>query len=63
MTKEIEALEMNNTRSVETLSSGKKPINYKWVFKVKYKFDGSIERCKAQLMIQGDEQIEDSDYN
>jgi len=47
MTKEIEALEMNNTRSVETLSSGKKPINYKWVFKVKYKFDGSIERCKA----------------
>jgi len=62
MAKEIEALEDNNTCNVEELPLGKKLINCKWVFKVKYKFDGSIERCKARLVIRGDEQIEGFDY-
>jgi len=61
--KEIKALEDNNTWSVEELPSGKKPINCKWVFKVKYKSDGSIERYKARLVIGGDERIERFDYN
>ena len=63
MTNEIKALEKSNTWSVETLPLGKKPINYKWVFKVKYKSDGSVERYKAQLVIQGDEQIKGFYYN
>jgi len=41
---EIQALEENHTWSVEILPPGKKPINCKWVFKVKYKSDGSVER-------------------
>lgn len=63
MVKEIEALEENNTWSIETLAHGKKPIKCKWVFKVKDKSDGSIERYKAQLVIRGDEQVEGFDYN
>jgi len=55
MAKEIEALEENHTWSVEELPPGKKPINYKWVFKVNYDSDGSIERYKAHLVIRGDE--------
>ena len=63
MIKEINALEQNNTWSVVDLCSGKKPINCKWVYKVKYNSDGSIERYKARLVIRGDEQIEGFDYN
>ena len=43
MAKEIEALELNQTGRVEDLPPGKKPINCKWVYKVKYNSDGSIE--------------------
>ena len=63
MTNEINALEENNTSSVESLPSGKKPINCKWAFKVKYKYNGSIERYKARLVIRGDGKIEGFDYN
>ena len=63
MIKEINALEQNNTWSVVDLSSGKKPINCKWVYKMKYNSDESIERYKARLVIRGDEQIEGFDYN
>ena len=42
MAKEIEALEHNNTWSLVELPPGKKPINFKWVYKVKYNSDGSI---------------------
>ena len=54
MAKEIEALELNETRTIEDLSQGKKPINYKWVYIIKYNLDESIERYKARLIIQGD---------
>jgi len=63
MNKEIDVLEVNNTWSIEELPPGKKPINCKWVYKVKYNSDGSIERYKARLVIQGDEQVEGFDYN
>ena len=35
----------------------KKPIGCKWVFSIKYLFDGSIERYKAWLVAQGYAQI------
>jgi len=45
------------------LPLGKKPINCKWVYKVKYNSDGSIKRYKALLVIGGDEQVKGLDYN
>jgi len=47
MGEEIRALEENQTWTIKDLPPGKKPINCKWVYNVKYKFDGNIERFKA----------------
>nr|GEU85600.1 retrovirus-related Pol polyprotein from transposon TNT 1-94 [Tanacetum cinerariifolium] len=44
-------------------SSGKKAIESKWVYKIKYHSDGSIERYKARLVILGNNQVEGLDYN
>lgn len=37
-------------------------IGCKWVFKVKYNSDGSIEKYKARLVAQGFCQIHEIDY-
>jgi len=63
MVKEIEALEMNETWTIEDLPAGKKPINCKRVYKVKYNSDGSIERYKATFVIRGYQQVEGFDYH
>ena len=63
MAKEIEALELNKTWTLEDLPNGKKSINCKWVYKVKYNSDGTIERYKARLVIRGDERIAGFDYH
>ena len=49
----IKALEENNTWVVTDLPSNKHLIGCKWVYKVKYKFDGTIERYKARLVAKG----------
>ncbi|GJT64366.1 retrovirus-related pol polyprotein from transposon TNT 1-94 [Tanacetum coccineum] len=63
MQKEIQALENNGTWIVTTLPVGKKAIGSKWVYKIKYHSDGSIERYKARLVILGNNQVEGLDYN
>ncbi len=42
MAEEIHALEDNGTWTIESLLAGKKPIDCKWVFKIKRRADGSI---------------------
>lgn len=44
MNQEIQALSDNNTWEIIDLPLGKVPIRCKWVYKIKYKADGSIER-------------------
>ena len=63
MASEIEALEKNGTWTVEDLPPGKKAICSKWVYKIKYNSDGTIERYKARLVILGNNQVEGIDYN
>lgn len=50
MNKEIEALELKNTWTITDLPQVKWPIGWKWVFWIKYKFDGTIECHKARLV-------------
>ncbi|XP_042978944.1 uncharacterized mitochondrial protein AtMg00810-like [Carya illinoinensis] len=47
MDSEIAALELNNTWDIITLPQGKTSIGSKWVYKIKYHADGTIERHKV----------------
>ncbi|XP_026436952.1 uncharacterized protein LOC113334946 [Papaver somniferum] len=58
MSKEIDALDKNGTLSVTDLSPGKKAISCKWVYKIKYNSDGTVERYKDRLVILGNRQVE-----
>jgi hypothetical protein len=62
MKQEISTLEQNQTWSLVSLPSEKKPVDSRWIYKLKYKSDGSIERYKARLVAQGYTQIEGLDY-
>ena len=46
----MDALQNNETWKLVDLPSGKKPVGCKWVFAVKFKVDGSLERYKAMLV-------------
>ncbi|CAL2237478.1 unnamed protein product [Prunus armeniaca] len=62
MSSEIKALEDNRTGSLVPLRFGHRPIGCKWVCKVKYHSDGTIERYKARLIANGFTQREGIDY-
>lgn len=53
MSEEMEALKRNSTCELVSLPEGKKTIGCRWVFNVKLKADGSIERFKARLVAKG----------
>ncbi|BAA97099.1 retroelement pol polyprotein-like [Arabidopsis thaliana] len=59
---EITALEENHTWDITTLPPGKKAIGSKWVYKLKYNSDGTLERHKARLVALGNRQVEGSDF-
>lgn len=58
MEKEIDALERNKTQEIVDLPSGKKRVGNKWIYKLKFNADGTLERHKARLVAKGFTQIE-----
>ncbi|GJS21804.1 ribonuclease H-like domain-containing protein [Tanacetum coccineum] len=50
MNAEIEALNKNHTWIFTNLPANRKPIGCKWIFKIKYKSNGEIERYKERLI-------------
>ncbi|GAB2289286.1 hypothetical protein Dimus_038040 [Dionaea muscipula] len=59
---EFQALVNNNTWTVTSLPSGKIPVSCKWVYKSKFRADGTEERKKARLVAKGYTQRADLDY-
>lgn len=62
MNVEMQALEKNKTWDWVNLPEGKRAVGCKWVYTVKYKADGSIERYKARLVAKGYTQTFGIDY-
>jgi hypothetical protein len=62
MNEEMKALQKNSTWDIVDLPKGKKPVGCRWVFTIKYKADGTIERCKARLVAKGYTQTYGIDY-
>ncbi|GJV87558.1 retrovirus-related pol polyprotein from transposon TNT 1-94 [Tanacetum coccineum] len=63
MEEEIKALIKNNTWEKRVLPPGKKTVGCRWVFTIKYKPDGTIERYKARLVAKGHTQTYGIDYS
>ncbi|WJZ96545.1 hypothetical protein VitviT2T_015220 [Vitis vinifera] len=59
---EVRALEKNGTWEITDLPRGKKPVGCKWIFTVKYKADGNVDRYKARLVAKGFTQSYGIDY-
>lgn len=62
MTQEFDALHSNHTWDLVSLPHGKKAIGCKWVYKIKHKADGSVERFRARLVVKGYTQEAGIDY-
>nr|GEU79042.1 zinc finger, CCHC-type [Tanacetum cinerariifolium] len=59
---EMDSIMGNNTWVLSDLPLGGKPLGCKWIFKRKLKVDGTIEKFKARLVIQGLKQKSGIDY-
>uniref|UniRef100_A0A2N9G1F0 Reverse transcriptase Ty1/copia-type domain-containing protein n=1 Tax=Fagus sylvatica TaxID=28930 RepID=A0A2N9G1F0_FAGSY len=63
MQAELQAFKANNTWVLTDLPVGKQAIGCKWVYKIKLKSDGTLERYKARLVAKDYTQQEGLDYS
>jgi hypothetical protein len=63
MLEEYDSLMTNNTWTLVPLPADRRPVSYKWVFKIKQGPNGEVERYKARLMARGFTQTYGVDYN
>ncbi|CAL8993351.1 unnamed protein product [Prunus brigantina] len=62
MNDEMQALQKNSTWELVPLPSGKRTVGCRWIYTIKLKADGSIERYKARLVAKGYTQRYGVDY-
>ncbi|KAJ0601440.1 putative RNA-directed DNA polymerase [Helianthus annuus] len=62
MEEEIEAMTRNETWVLVPKPEGVKPVTCKWVYKIKRKSDGTVDRFKARLVARGFSQQYGIDY-
>ena len=60
---EIDALTTNGTWELVELPEGRKVVGSRWVFLIKRKADGTIDRYKARLVAKGYSQMPGVDYD
>ena len=58
----MQALSKNETWDLVPHSPHKKAIGCRWIYKVKYNADGSVNRYKARLIAKGYAQAQGVDY-
>ena len=59
---EINALEKNSACEIIDVPNNKKMVGCKWLFNMKYRPDGNIDRFKARLVAKGYNQMYQIDY-
>ena len=59
---QVRTLAKNGTWEITDLPRGKKPVGCKWIFTVKYKAYGNVDRYKARLVAKGFTQSYGIDY-
>ena len=62
MDEEMKALEKNRTWEIVERPGGKKPVGCRWIYTVKHKSDGTLDRYKARLVAKGYTQTYGIDY-
>ena len=63
MQEEMDSLLENKTWELVKLPKGRKPLQNKWVYKLKHEGKGKKERYKETLVVKGFFQNEDIDFN
>ena len=59
---EMRALKKNETWELTVLPTGKRTVDCKWIFTIKYNAEGEIDRYKARLVARGFTQTYGLDY-
>ena len=63
MKSEMNSIQKNDAWDLVPAPTGHKVIGTKWIWKTKYKSDGSLEKCKARLVAQGYSHVEGFDFD
>ena len=63
MLEEYNSILTNDVWDVVPRPQGKSVVTSKWIYKVKFSADGSVEKCKARFVARGFSQKEGIDYD